>query len=45
MKRITSILINISLCIYLLVGQNVPVQAGGSRNPAQWRRQKSTSPW
>lgn len=28
MKRIMSILVNASLCVYLLVGQNVPVQAG-----------------
>lgn len=38
MKRITSILLNASLCIYLLVGQNVPVQAS---RPASQTRQQS----
>ena len=38
MKRIMSILVNASLCVYLLVGQNVPVQAG---RPASQAGQQS----
>ena len=42
MKRITSILVKTSLCIYLLVGQNVPVQAGPPVNQLRQQRTATT---